>query len=144
LTPSQVAEHLNAIEAFFPKRPEPYWHEYGQSDPYAIYTIWIGATPSERCHLCATSIEDRIYGGHVVRTGRVMWNARICKACDTKDARIFLELSVRMPPDLVTPQIAEWIARHPVQPEQAVSRVVESYPAMDRAVADTDDSDRPF
>lgn len=144
LEPSQVAEHLNAIEAFFPKRPEKRYSEYGEHDAFATYTLWIGTTERGKCYLCGAAI-DRIYGGHYVRSGRVTWNGIVCKPCEGRcGGKVFETLTPMMPRHFLTPPIAEWIARHPTPIE-----LLERYPRPVRVVATTpacerDDDDIPF
>jgi hypothetical protein len=118
LTPSQVADHMNAIEAFFPRRPAPVQWEYGSHDSYACYSIWIGATDLSKCHLCGCTL-DSLYGGHVTRTGRLMWSAHVCKTCKAQHTgHIFTVLSQRMPEEFLTPEIRLWAERHPVSHPQ--------------------------
>lgn len=113
LTPSEVADHLNAIEAFFTKRPPEQWSDDTRFDVACTYSIWIGETASDRCHLCRIEL-NRDYGGHIVRTGRVMWNARVCKSCGDR-SDVFTTLSPTLPQELITPEIAAWMAQHPAQ-----------------------------
>lgn len=116
LTPPEVADHLNEIEAFFPKRPPAQQGEYGSFDIYGTYRLWVGETSPASCFLCRQHMEEP-YGGHAIVTGRLHWNARICRACDAqyKGADVFSALSVRMPSEFITPEISRWIERHPVQ-----------------------------
>lgn len=116
LTPSQVAEHMCEIEAFFPLRPKPFYVQWdwggNECDPYAAYSLWAGRADSPGCFLCGAEM-DHLYGGHVTRTGRLYWSARICKACsDRKGA--FDAMSRRIPDSLLTPEIRRWVERHPV------------------------------
>lgn len=115
LTPSQVADHMNEIEAFFPKRPPVQYGEWNDFDVYASYSIWVGETRPGACALCCHHLEPH-YGGHGVSTGRLIWNARVCERCRTKcsPGEIFNVLSRHMPAEFITPEIRRWVERHPV------------------------------
>lgn len=114
LTPSQVADHMCEIEAFFPSRPPKHWSDYGEHDPFESYTIWVGETQRTTCHLCGDPMEEAS-GMHCVRTGRIWWSAAACNVCRALHGadETFKALSRRLTQEFITPEIRRWIERHP-------------------------------
>lgn len=120
LTPSQVATHMNAIEAAFTTRPRAAYQCYGGPDcsPHETYRLWIGEPSRDVCLICGNR-DGAPHCGHGVSTGRLCWTAPACKKCrdEAEGAEIFDILSLLLPAEFKTPEILEWAARHPAPPE---------------------------
>jgi hypothetical protein len=122
LTVDQTAESLMVIERYFPDRPKlrhiEWDYDYASVDDFSTYSLHVGRTDPECCVLCERR-SDLIYGGHGCRAGRITWSAVVCNACRalySEGVEIFRRCEARLPMDLITPHVAQWIKTHPVPP----------------------------
>jgi hypothetical protein len=92
LTPSQVAAHLNTAEEFFPQRPPlraiHFEYQTEHRDDFD-YCLWVGRL-NRHCVFCGAENapvkdDEKSYGSHHLRRGKVEWGAYACPDCKNKE-----------------------------------------------------------
>jgi hypothetical protein len=122
MTASEIAVSMMAIEDLFPARPSQRWVSFDSwyddgtyTDDFATYAINVGRQPETGCMLCYQPIADEANRCRcTLSNGRIQWTATICDGCYVYHGEDRWErVKATGCSELLTPEIVEWIKRHP-------------------------------